>query len=82
MISRNLAGSTYVSTSPLGNNDNSSPGNSATFTVTVENEGGGNGTIAADERIYFEDFARTFAVFRPIDSKTPSYAVNSREAKV
>ena len=28
------------------------------------------------------EFARKFAVFRPVKSSTPSYAVNSRESKV
>ncbi len=34
------------------------------------------------QRIYFEDFAKAFAVFRPISSKTAPQAVNSREAKI
>ncbi len=35
-----------------------------------------------EDRIHFEDFARTFATFRPINKNTATYAVNSREAKV
>ena len=34
------------------------------------------------DKLFFEDFARTFAVFRPVKSSTPTYAINSREAKV
>ena len=34
------------------------------------------------DKLFFEDFAKTFAVFRPVKSYTPSYGINSREAKV
>jgi hypothetical protein len=34
------------------------------------------------EALYFEDFARKFAIFRPAKSKTKSTEPNSRDAKV
>lgn len=37
---------------------------------------------ANKDRVYFKEFCRQFSVFRPVRSKTPSYAVNGREAKV
>lgn len=33
-------------------------------------------------RVYFPEFAKQFAVFRPVKVNTPGYAVNSRDAKV
>ena len=35
-----------------------------------------------NEFLDFIDFARTFAVFRPVKDSTPKDAVNSRDAKV
>lgn len=33
-------------------------------------------------RVYFPEFAKQFAVFRPVKVNTPGYAVNSRDAKL
>jgi hypothetical protein len=34
------------------------------------------------ERVYFYDFAKTFAVFRQVNAKTKINGLNSREQKV
>ncbi len=35
-----------------------------------------------NDRLYFKEFVRAFAVFRPCHSSTPENGVNSRSAKV